>query len=166
MHQAEKIAAGHNPNRNTIADDRNPINIMAHHGLKHDFQGIVFHYRDDMRLPPASNEQSAYRWQLNRTLNCCVNLSVGSEEGLMERVKRFRDRAHAGAELSRRLGRYKDAENTIVVGLARGGVPVAAALSEQLNLPCNVLVSRKIDTPEDRQCALGAVTETGVLFSR
>lgn len=82
----------------------------------------------------------------------------------MERKKRFHNRAHAGAELARKLRRHRDAENTIVVGLARGGVPVGAALSEKLNLPCNVFVSRKISTPEDRQCALGAVTETGIVF--
>ena len=82
----------------------------------------------------------------------------------MEWNKRFRNRAHAGIELARNLGRYSNAANTTVVGLTRGGVPAAAALSEELNLPCNVFVSRKISTPEDRRCALGAVTETGVVF--
>jgi putative phosphoribosyl transferase len=83
---------------------------------------------------------------------------------LMERMKRFRNRAHAGAGLARKLRRYKGAEKTIVVGLARGGVPVAAAISEKLNLPCNVFVSRKLGTPEDQRRALGAVTETGIVF--
>ena len=78
--------------------------------------------------------------------------------------KAFRNRAHAGIELARKLKRYKDADNAIVVGLARGGVPVAAALSEKLNLPCDVFVSRKLSVPEDRRRALGAVTETGVVF--
>jgi len=78
--------------------------------------------------------------------------------------KAFRDRAHAGIELAGELERYKDADNAIVVGLARGGMPVAAALSEKLNLPCDVFVSRKLSVPEDRRCALGAVTETGVVF--
>jgi predicted phosphoribosyltransferase len=82
----------------------------------------------------------------------------------MKRVKRFRDRAHAGAALAHKFHRYRNAENTIVVGLARGGVPVAAALSERLNLPCSVFISRKISKTEDRRCALGAVTETGVVF--
>jgi putative phosphoribosyl transferase len=66
--------------------------------------------------------------------------------------------------LARKLKRYKDADNAIVVGLARGGVPVAAALSEELNLPCDVFVSRKLSVPEDRRFALGAVTETEVVF--
>jgi len=78
--------------------------------------------------------------------------------------KRFRNREHAGAELARKLERYSGAKDTIVVGLARGGVPVAAALGEKLNLPCDVFVSRKLSVPEDRRCALGAVTETGVVF--
>jgi len=82
----------------------------------------------------------------------------------MQDVKHFRSRAHAGVELARKLGDYGDAVNTIVVGLARGGVPVAVALSEELNLPCSVFISRKISKPEDRRCALGAVTETGVVY--
>lgn len=82
----------------------------------------------------------------------------------MERIKRFRNRAHAGVELARKLRRYTDAENTVVFGLARGGVPVAAGLAEKLNLPCTVFVSRKLGTPEDPRHALGAVTETGIVF--
>jgi predicted phosphoribosyltransferase len=79
-------------------------------------------------------------------------------------MKRFRDRAHAGAVLARKLHRCKNAQNTIVVGLAGGGVPVAVSLSQQLNLPCGVFISRKIRQPENQGCALGAVTETGLVF--
>jgi len=79
-------------------------------------------------------------------------------------MKRFRDRIHAGAVLARKLQRYKNAQNTIVVGLAGGGVPVAVSLSQQLNLPCEVFLSRKIRQPENPCSALGAVTETGVVF--
>jgi putative phosphoribosyl transferase len=82
----------------------------------------------------------------------------------MARRTRFRNRAHAGAELVGRLGKYKGARDTIVVGLARGGVAVAATLADKLGLPCEVFVSRKLGLPEDRKCALGAVTETGVVF--
>jgi len=78
-------------------------------------------------------------------------------------MKRFRDRIHAGAVLARKLQRYKNAQNTIVVGLAGGGVPVAVSLSQQLNLPCEVFLSRKIRQPENPCSALGAVTETGVV---
>jgi putative phosphoribosyl transferase len=83
---------------------------------------------------------------------------------MMGRKTRFRNREHAGVELSLKLQRYSGARDTIVVGLARGGVAVAAALSEQLNLPWDVFVSRKLSSPEDRQRALGAVTETGFVF--
>lgn len=40
----------------------------------------------------------------------------------MERIKRFRNRVHAGIALARKFRRYKDAENTIVGGLARDQV--------------------------------------------
>ena len=79
-------------------------------------------------------------------------------------MKRFRDRIHAGAVLARELHRYKNAHNTIVVGLAGGGVQVAVSISQQLNLPCEVFLSRKIRQPENPCSALGAVTETGVVF--
>jgi putative phosphoribosyl transferase len=79
-------------------------------------------------------------------------------------MKRFRDRIHAGAVLARKLQRYKNAQNTIVVGVAGGGVPVAVSLSQQLHLPCEVFLSRKIRQPENPCSALGAVTETGVVF--
>lgn len=83
---------------------------------------------------------------------------------MIQQKIRFRNREHAGAELALKLGRYSGAQDTIVVGLARGGVAVAAALSEKLNLPCDVFVSRKLGSPTDRRCALGAVTETGIVF--
>lgn len=82
----------------------------------------------------------------------------------MEGKTRFLNREQAGARLAAKLERYRGADNTIVVGLARGGVAVAAALGEKLNLPCDVFISRKISSPEDGRCALGAVTETGVVF--
>ena len=82
----------------------------------------------------------------------------------MHQKIRFKNREHAGAQLALKLGQYRGAKDAIVVGLARGGVAVAAALGEKLKLPCDVFVSRKLSSPEDRRCALGAVTETGVVF--
>ncbi len=88
----------------------------------------------------------------------------GGKKSFMKRKIRFRNRVHAGTELAGRLESYSGAKDTIVVGLARGGVPVAAALGQTLGLPCEVFVSRKLGLPEDRKRALGAVTETGVVY--
>jgi predicted phosphoribosyltransferase len=82
------------------------------------------------------------------------------------RMKRFRDRTHARAVLARKLHRYKNAPNTIVVGLAGGGVPVAVSLSQQLNLPCEVFISRKIGQPKNQCCVIEIAGNEGLFQVR
>jgi putative phosphoribosyl transferase len=76
----------------------------------------------------------------------------------------FHDRHEAGEALAERLELYKDDPNAIVLGLPRGGVVVAAAISEALKLPLNVLIARNLRAPCPKECTLGAVTETGVIY--
>jgi predicted phosphoribosyltransferase len=52
----------------------------------------------------------------------------------------------------------------VVLGLARGGVPVAAEVAERLGAPLDVLVVRKVGHPAQREYALGAVSEDGVVL--
>jgi len=52
----------------------------------------------------------------------------------------------------------------LVLALPRGGVEVGAILSIQLNLPLDVFLSRKLGFPNDPECAMGAVTETGLTW--
>jgi len=73
----------------------------------------------------------------------------------------FRDRIDAGEKLTKELLQYKDQDNTIVVGLPRGGVPVAYEISQSLNLPLDVVCPRKIGAPGNKEFAIGAITETG-----
>ena len=73
---------------------------------------------------------------------------------------RFRDRRHAGRELSDRLGAYRDAD-PLVLGLARGGVPVAAEVADALGAQVDVLVVRKIGAPGNPEYGIGAVAEGG-----
>ncbi len=77
--------------------------------------------------------------------------------------ERFADREDAGRSLSDALGSYRDAGETVVYGLARGGVPVAAALARSLNLPLDVLAVRKVGAPGNPELAIGAVTNVGGL---
>lgn len=74
---------------------------------------------------------------------------------------RFRDRTDAGERLGEALSKYQ-AERPVVVGLARGGVLVAAAVARALDAPLFVTVVRKLGHPREPELGLGAVAEDGV----
>lgn len=71
------------------------------------------------------------------------------------------DREDAGIRLADALSAYKEEEETIVIGLPRGGVVVAYEVARTLNLPLDVTVPRKIGAPMNPEFAIGAITETG-----
>lgn len=73
----------------------------------------------------------------------------------------FKDRSDAGRQLVPLLHGYKNQENTVVLGLARGGVVTAYEVAKGLNLPLGVVVVRKVGAPGNEELALGAVTEKG-----
>lgn len=72
----------------------------------------------------------------------------------------YTDRAHAGRTLARHLEGL-DLVDPAVLGLARGGVPVAAEVARALGAPLRVCVARKIGAPGQPELALGAVTAHG-----
>jgi putative phosphoribosyl transferase len=74
---------------------------------------------------------------------------------------RFHNRADAGRMLGERLI-HLVGENPIVIGLPRGGVPVAAEIAARLDVPLDIVVVRKIGTPHRAELAAGAVGEDGV----
>lgn len=74
----------------------------------------------------------------------------------------FRDRAEAGAALAAEVVRQRF-ENPVVLGLPRGGVPVAAAVADALGEPLDVIVVRKLGAPNQREVAMGAIGEDGAL---
>lgn len=76
---------------------------------------------------------------------------------------RFESRQNAGRELGLYL-RKTGAAADVVVGLPRGGVVVAAAVAQVLQLPLDVLVVRKIGHPQHREFAVGALAEAGVML--
>jgi len=79
-------------------------------------------------------------------------------------VPRFRDRESAGAELAGRLVRYAGREDVVVLGLPRGGVPVAAAVARRLAASLDVLVVRKLGVPGHPELAMGAIASGGVSY--
>ena len=75
----------------------------------------------------------------------------------------FKDRVDAGKKLAQELTHYRNKPNTLVIGLPRGGVPVAFEVAQALNLPMDIVVPRKIGAPMQPELALGAVTQEGAL---
>lgn len=74
----------------------------------------------------------------------------------------FESRAAAGAMLARRLAGIHWRAPPIVLGLPRGGVPVAHAVAKALHLPHDALVVRKVGHPDQPEFAIGAVAPAGV----
>src|SRR5665213_606819 len=74
---------------------------------------------------------------------------------------RFADRADAGQRLAQRLA-YLRGQDLVVVGLPRGGVPVALQVAEALGVPLDVIVVRKLGIPFQPELAMGAIGEDGV----
>jgi predicted phosphoribosyltransferase len=74
----------------------------------------------------------------------------------------FADRRDAGQRLAGRLGGLA-AERPVVLGLPRGGVPVAAEVAAALGAPLDVIVARKLGAPADPELAVGAIAEEGSL---
>lgn len=70
----------------------------------------------------------------------------------------FVDRDDAGHALAAALATYADNPDLLVVGLARGGVPVAAVVAEVLGAELDVAVVRKLGLPGHEELALGAIT--------
>jgi putative phosphoribosyl transferase len=74
----------------------------------------------------------------------------------------YRDRAEAGAMLADELAELVERPDVIVLGLVRGGVPVAAAVADRLGAPLDALVVRKLGVPQAPEVAFGAVGPGGV----
>jgi predicted phosphoribosyltransferase len=73
----------------------------------------------------------------------------------------FRDRREAGRRLAVRL-EYLSDEHPVVLGLPRGGVPVAAEVARALGAPLDVIVVRKLGMPFQPELGFGAIGEGGV----
>lgn len=75
----------------------------------------------------------------------------------------FRDRVDAGERLAAALRRYRDAPNTVILGIPRGGIVIANAIASELHLPLGICPVRKLGAPGNPELALGAVDDDAVL---
>jgi predicted phosphoribosyltransferase len=81
---------------------------------------------------------------------------------LFQDSARFLDRDDAGSRLARRLRRYAARPGLIVLGLPRGGVPVARRVAQALGADLDVLLVRKLGVPGHEELAMGAVAHGGI----
>lgn len=74
----------------------------------------------------------------------------------------FHDRVDAGKRLAQLLIGYANRNDVLVLGIPRGGVPVAFEVAQALNAPLDILLVRKLGTPGQRELAMGAIASGGV----
>jgi len=77
-------------------------------------------------------------------------------------TSKFRDRYEAGKMLAKRLTAYANRQDLLVLGLPRGGVPVASEIATSLNAPLDICLVRKLGVPEHEELAMGAIASGGV----
>lgn len=78
-------------------------------------------------------------------------------------TRTFRDRREAGRAVAEQLMSYRDNDDVLVFGLARGGVPVAWEIARALHAPLDVFLVRKIGVPGWSELAMGALASGGGL---
>lgn len=85
------------------------------------------------------------------------------EESLRNKTHVFRDRLEAGDRLARRLKKYKRKEG-LVLAIPSGGIPIGLRISQHLELPLDLVISRKIPIPGNPEAGFGALSFEGGLF--
>lgn len=74
----------------------------------------------------------------------------------------FKDRADGGKKLAQELSQYGGRSDVVVLGLPRGGVPVAYEVAKELDAPLDVFIVRKLGVPGHEELAMGAIASGGV----
>ena len=77
----------------------------------------------------------------------------------------FEDRKDAGRKVAALLGAYAGAPETVVLGIPRGGVVVAAEVARELRLPLDIVLAAKVGAPGNPEFAVGALTADGELLA-
>lgn len=75
---------------------------------------------------------------------------------------RFRNRIEAGQQLANHLKQYAGRSDVVVLGLPRGGIPVAHEVAVQLEAPLDVFLVRKLGVPGHSELAMGAIAAGGI----
>lgn len=86
------------------------------------------------------------------------------ERNPMSTQPQYKDRTDAGQQLAERLAPYRDRKDVLVLGLPRGGVPVAYEVAKALHVPLDVYLVRKLGAPGQEELAMGAIATGGVML--
>jgi putative phosphoribosyl transferase len=81
---------------------------------------------------------------------------------MITNIAKFVDRTEAGQILATKLKAYAKRTDTIVLGLPRGGIPVAFEVARALHLPLDICLVRKLGVPGHKELAMGAIASDGV----
>lgn len=85
------------------------------------------------------------------------------EKSLRNKTHIFRDRMEAGDRLARRLEKYEKKDG-IVLAIPSGGIPIGLTIAQHLELPVDLVISRKIPIPGNPEAGFGALSFEGGLF--
>jgi putative phosphoribosyl transferase len=77
-------------------------------------------------------------------------------------ARRFQDRTDAGRLLAKKLGHFVDRNDVVILGMPRGGVPVAFEVAKSLRIPLGVFIVRKLGVPGHEELAMGAIASGGI----
>ena len=86
------------------------------------------------------------------------------EPSFRNRLYVFKDRYHAGELLSQKLREYRRDKDAYILAIPAGGVQVAVKISENLEIPLDVVVTRKLHIPWNREAGFGALSWNGMTF--
>ena len=70
----------------------------------------------------------------------------------------FKSRISAAESLLEQLSAYKDMKDAVIVAIPRGALPIGELLATELHLPLDVVLSKKIGAPNNKELAIGAVS--------
>jgi putative phosphoribosyl transferase len=77
-------------------------------------------------------------------------------------ARRFQDRIEAGMLLAEELSHYANRKDVVVLGMPRGGVPVASEVAKSLRVPLDAFIVRKLGVPGHEELAMGAIASGGI----
>jgi predicted phosphoribosyltransferase len=86
------------------------------------------------------------------------------ESKFRNRIHVFDNRFHAGELLAGKLEEYTGNEDAYVLAIPAGGVPVAFAVSKKLKIPLDLVITRKLHVPWNREVGFGAISWDGTMF--
>jgi predicted phosphoribosyltransferase len=107
-------------------------------------------------------QQSRYYFRTNSNGAELIVEEQSRVPSCLSMMTKFLDRHEAGQLLARKLSDYAGRDDVLVLALPRGGVPVAAAVADILNVPMDIFVVRKLGLPGQPELAMGAIATGGV----